>query len=137
MSLNTIMFVWAVIALIIAVRCLLVFVPSRSGIGLGNGIKSFLDFSRGCREAERMRLILRKALAESDTDDEFEDRYKAIVASEDELGDPYSWLYLMRTLYEYRHADEWDPHHRVLAERYLNFIEREDRKPRQKFARKS
>jgi len=48
------------------------------------------------------------------------------VASHDELGDLYSWLYLMRTLYEYRHAREWEPEHRLLAERYLKYIERKD-----------
>jgi len=69
------MFVWGVVALIIAVQCLLVFVPSRSGMRLGGDLKSLLDFSRGRQDAERMRFILRKALAESDTDDEFEVRY--------------------------------------------------------------
>lgn len=129
MLLHTVMFCWALLALVIVAACVFGLLTHRGPQRKGEEApeeapKALFDFSGGREEGRRMRTALGEALAASDTDDEFERRFKLVVHSATGIDTELTWAWLGRSLMEYRQADEFAPSSRVLAERFLRDIPR-------------
>ena len=127
--LNTVMFYWALLALVIVAACFLGLLTHRgpqreTEEAPEEARKAVFDFSGGREEGRRMQKALAESLAESHTDDEFERRFKVVVHSATGLDTELTWAWLGRSLMEYRRADEFAPSSRALAERFLRDIPR-------------
>jgi hypothetical protein len=135
MLLNTVMLYWAILALVIVAACFLGLLthrgpqtegeeaPGGEAPG-GEAPRPLFDFSGGRDEGRRMQKALGEALAESDTDAEFERRFKLVVRASTGIDTELTWAWLGRSLMEYRRADEFAPSSRALAARFLRDIPR-------------
>jgi len=129
MILHTIMFYWALLALVIVAACFFGLLTHKAPLGENaeapeEAPKAIFDFSGGREEGRRMQKALGEALAESRTDEEFESRFKLVVRSATGLDTELTWTGLRRSLVEYRRADEFALSSRALAERFLRDIPR-------------
>jgi|GEM_PF-2013748 len=128
MLLRTVMFYWALLALAIVAACVLGLLTHRGPQGEKEEVehtpKPLFDFSGGRDEGRRMQKALGEALADSQTDGDFEHRFKLVVRSSTGLDTELTWAWLGRSLMEYRRADEFAPSSRILAERFLRDIPR-------------
>jgi len=129
MLFQTVMFYWALLALVIVAACFFGLLthkapPGETEEAPEEAPKAIFDFSGGREEGRRMQKALGEALAESDTDDEFERRFKLVVRSSTGIDTELTWAWLGRSLMEYRRADEFAPSSRALAERFLRDIPR-------------
>ena len=119
------MFYWALLALIIVAACLCGLWTHRGPPGeTDESPKALFDFSGGREEGRQMQKALGKALAESETDDEFERRFHLIFRSSGGTDMVLTWAGLGHSLMEYRRAGEFTPSSRALAERLLRDIPR-------------
>ena len=129
MLFQTVMFYWALLALVIVAACFFGLMTHKASPGETEEApeeapKAIFDFSGGREEGRRMQKALGEALAESHTDEEFERRFKLVVRSATGLDTELTWTGLRRSLMEYRRADEFAPSPRALAGRFLNDIPR-------------
>lgn len=82
------------------------------------------DFSAGDQEKRRIDAFLRTALAETQTDAEFETRLRQLLRGPDGLATQSNWRFVYKRLYEYRRVGEQDDDHRLWAVRYLDAMRR-------------
>lgn len=82
------------------------------------------DFSASEQEKRRVDGFLRTALAETQTDAEFETRLRLLLRGPDGMATKWNWLYVYKRLYEYRRAGESDDDYRLWAQRYLDDMAR-------------
>ena len=86
------------------------------------------DFSTGEREDRRFARVitgvLQVALAESETDDGFEQCFRQIVKASSGLEEERTWAWLQGRLSSYRRAGEFAAIPRTLAGRFLSDIPR-------------
>lgn len=120
MALSTIMFCWAVIALLLGLACVWVVLTKRR---TEVPFLALNDFSEGREEGRRMQALLRDALSGTETDGEFEARFRQSDVRDGGESE-WTWAWLGRFLMEYRRADEFGPSSRTLATRFLEDIPR-------------
>ena len=123
MLLHMIMFCWALLGFS-AITATVVSLLTHKEAHKTQQPSSWLDFSEGQVEGERMQQILTKALYETVTDLEFERKFRAEVQGMTGLDTEVSWAWLGRVLMEYRQGSEFDASSRRLAERFLADVPR-------------
>ena len=125
MLLSHVMGVWGLFAAALALYCIVIVVRPRPRLGTGKPVrKSLLDFSASQEEGRQVQALLKEALAEAQTDREFEHRYKSLTKAATGLEAEMGWAWMNRTLMDYRRAGEYTPSSLLLARRYLDDIPR-------------
>ena len=127
MLFQTVMFYWAILAFVIVAACFYGLLTHQGPVqdqAAAETPKALFDFSGGRDEGRQMQNALAEALAASQTDAEFERRFRLVILSATGVDIELTWAWLGRSLMEYRRAGEFDPSSRVLAERFLRDIPR-------------
>ena len=125
MSSQAIMQVWGVVFLLLSGAAFaLLLTRKREAAGTRPPRRALLDFSANQEEGRQMQARLAEALAVSATDTEFEQKFRdaldLVTGSENEK----AWVWLERSLAEYRQGNQFEPSSRVLAARFLADIPR-------------
>ena len=125
MSSQAIMQVWGVVFLLLSGAALaLLLIGKREAAGTRPPRRALLDFSANQEEGRQMQARLAEALAGSTTDAEFEKKFRDALDSVTGSKDEMAWVWLERSLAEYRQGNQLEPSARMLATRFLADIPR-------------
>ncbi len=117
--------VWGIVFLLLSGAALaLLLIGKCEAAGTRPPRRALLDFSANQEEGRQMQARLAEALAGSATDAEFEQKFRdtldLVTGSEDEM----AWVWLERSVAEYRQGNEFEPSSRMLAARFVADIPR-------------